>query len=52
MVRRALARAPKDRFPSAGALCAELVRHQLDHGLQCPAKALSEHVAGVFGVLA
>jgi len=51
-LRRALARSPKDRFRSAGELCGELVRYQLDHGLQCPAQALREHIAGAFGVLA
>lgn len=38
---RALAKSPKNRFPTAGAFAGELLRHQLDSGLQAPPGALA-----------
>jgi serine/threonine protein kinase len=39
---RALAKNPKNRFPTAGAFAGELLRHQLDSGLQAPPGALAK----------
>jgi hypothetical protein len=50
VLRRALARQTRDRHGSAGELCGELVRYQLDQGLQCSRAAVAEHVASVLEV--
>jgi serine/threonine-protein kinase len=50
IVRRALALAPRDRYGTAGELCGDLVRFQLDEGLWCAPPALGEHLTELLGV--
>ncbi len=49
ILKRALATSPKDRFASAGELAGELLRYQLDHGLQCSREDLGRHVSAMLG---
>ncbi len=50
IVRRALAASPKERHATAGELCGELVRFQLDEGLFCAPASLGEHLTELLGV--
>lgn len=48
---KALAKNPKNRFPSAGAFASELLRYQLDNGLQNRSDDVSELVEEGLGIL-
>lgn len=49
---KALAKNPKNRFPTAGAFAAELLRYQLDSGLQERPLALRELTEEALGIVA
>ncbi len=48
---RALAKNPKNRYPTAGAFAGDLLRHQLDAGLQAPPGGLAQLMDEVRRVL-